>query len=284
MWKKTLMIENDIIKKIKQISINSEHKFGFIAKYVIENAKKVSNFTIKQLADKTFSSPATINRFVHSISLEGYKEFVYVLRYYNCTYLKELNLQSEESTKKNIEKHFARSINDLTQTKEILLFQQDVIYEIAKELEKARKIHFFSVGGTYNVARDFSQKLQRLGLNANLSNDYHHGYYIVKQMKPQDVAFFISYSGETQEVIDLAKIAKQRHVKIISLTKKVNNTLSSLADWKLEIISDEPIKRIYSTTSRLTMLFALDLIYLSVLSFNPIQYLNLLNQTTIEKI
>lgn len=277
------MIESHIIRKITQISLNSEHKFGFIAKYVINNAKKVSGLTIKELAEVTFCSPATINRFVSSIGLDGYKEFIYVLRYYNNTYMNKKVVDEEMDEKNILESHFARTTNNLTKTKDALLMQQNIVKKIIENIEKANKINIFSVGGTFNSAKDFADKLERLGFVVTSSNDYHNGYYIAKQTGPKDLAVFISYSGETEDLIKLAKLCHKHHAPVLLVTKQANNSLSSLATYKLEIVSDEPIKRAYSTTSRLAILFALDFIYLTLINSNFEKYRNVLNQTTLEK-
>ncbi len=277
------MIESHIIRKIKQISLNSEHKFGFIAKHVMENSRQVSELTIKQLATATFCSPATINRFVNSIGLDGYKEFIYVLRYYNRTYINEILTNNEVNENNIIEDYFTRTNNCLTQTRDLLTIQQSTIKKIAQHIITAKKINIFAFGGTFNAAQDFSEKLKRLSIFASAYNDYHNGNYGANLMNTEDLAIFISYSGETQELLKLANDCKNNHTPIVTITKQGNNSLSALSSYKIEVISDEMIKRLYSTTSRLAILFSLDIIYLNLISFNPKEYNDFLDKTTIEK-
>ncbi|WP_241568652.1 hypothetical protein [Spiroplasma endosymbiont of Megaselia nigra] len=67
------MTENEIIRKIKYISIDTDHRFSFIAKYILQNLMIVPEITIKEMAECTYTSIATINRFIKYLNLDGYK-------------------------------------------------------------------------------------------------------------------------------------------------------------------------------------------------------------------
>ncbi|WP_338963947.1 hypothetical protein [Spiroplasma endosymbiont of Sarcophaga carnaria] len=57
------MTENEIIRKIKAISIDSDQRFSFLAKYILQNLIIVPDITIKEMAEYAYTSVATINRF-----------------------------------------------------------------------------------------------------------------------------------------------------------------------------------------------------------------------------
>lgn len=275
---------NDVIREIKEIATNSEHRFNFIAEYIISKSDIVANLTIKELAQKTYSSPATINRFVTSLQLDGYKEFIYLLRYYNRTDIQTQNIIHEKNTEKTIEEYFLNTSKCLKSTKEKILLQQLTIKKVVKHLENAKRILLFAVGGTNSIAEDFGNKMLRLGFQVTTSRDAHNGFYIAKNSREDDFAIFLSYSGETTDLIKLAAHCKENQTPFLSITKDCNNRLRQLATYQLEVISDEPIKRSYSTTSRIVMLAVLDIIYLNLLSFKPKQYQDVLDETTLEKI
>lgn len=54
-------------------------------------------------------------------------------------------------------------------------------------------------------------------------------------VKPEDLVFLISLSGESKEIVEIAKNLKAKGVKIISITEFNNNTVANLSDESLYI-------------------------------------------------
>ncbi|MFW4371077.1 MAG: MurR/RpiR family transcriptional regulator [Spiroplasma sp. hy2] len=180
----------------------------------------------------------------------------------------------------NIYNNIIRSLHD---TFRLTLNQKGIINNVINNFKKARRIVLFAIGGTYNIAKDFQEKLLRIGFNIIAINDFHNGYFLAQQLNENDLTFFVSYSGETLDLIKLAKICQQNHTPIAIVCRQSNNTLSNLADYEITISSNESIERLISTTSRFALLFALDMIYFSLLATDLEYYRVMLEKTLVPK-
>ncbi|AGM25291.1 MurR/RpiR family transcriptional regulator [Spiroplasma chrysopicola] len=277
------MTENDIIRKIKEISLNSDHRFSFIAKYIIQNLAIIPDITITEMAEYTYTSVATINRFTKYLDLDGYKELIHVIKYFNFNLTGEEFLLNEQNNNSFMIKGYHNTVKTLHDTFRLVIKQKASFEEIITLIKKSHKIIVFAVGGTYNVAKDFQEKLLRLGFNIFVVNDFHSGYFLAKQLSPDDLAIFISYSGETLDLIKLAKVCHDNKTPITVICKNANNSLAAIANYAITISSNESIERLISTTSRFALLFALDMLYSSLLTTDMEKYHHILENTIINK-
>jgi len=58
-----------------EFELDFSHSEKEIAHYILNEGEKVLNLSIKELAKKTYTSPATIGRRCHKIRLKGYCYF-----------------------------------------------------------------------------------------------------------------------------------------------------------------------------------------------------------------
>ena len=83
-------------------------------------------------------------------------------------------------------------------------------------------------------------------------------------MQKDDLAFFISYSGKTKEIVTAAKWAKHMGMKSVAITQSAYNDLGKLADMVITIPIEEKELRIGATSSRLSSLIVIDLLYYAI--------------------
>jgi len=117
---------------------------------------------------------------------------------------------------------------------------------IKKTSQKENNIFIFGNGGSSSTANHFANdmtknaKIKTLSFsNDNLitcySNDYGFENWIKKVLehyaKPNDLAIFISASGNSENVVRGAKFSKSKKIQSYSLTGlKKNNKLNSISD------------------------------------------------------
>ncbi|MBW3058560.1 MurR/RpiR family transcriptional regulator [Spiroplasma poulsonii] len=222
------MTENEVIRKIKAISIDSDQRFSFLAKYILQNLIIVPDITIKEMAEYSYTSVATINRFTKFLGLDGYKELIHIIKYFNHNLAGEESIMAGESNNALIVNTYHNIVRSLHETFRLGLKQKETINKVITHLKTAHRIVFFAVGGTYNVAKDFQEKLLCVGFNIITVNDFHNGYFLAQQLNADDLAFFVSYSGETLDLIKLAKICQQNKTLIVVVCRQSNNTLDFL--------------------------------------------------------
>ncbi|MFN4226988.1 MAG: SIS domain-containing protein [Candidatus Ratteibacteria bacterium] len=80
----------------------------------------------------------------------------------------------------------------------------------------------------------------------SIANDYSFDEVFSKQVraigKENDILICFSTSGESKNVIKAANIAKQKKIKVISITGKTPNTLEKISDFIIAVPSKETYK------------------------------------------
>ena len=115
------------------------------------------------------------------------------------------------------------------------------------------------------MAYDFKLKMRTIGKTVNIVEDedayYYHSFFTSKDT----CSLFISYSGETLELLDAMKRIKQKGCPLIALTSIGDNTFSKLADTWLPISTKEKLSNKISTfSSNISIHYLLDLIFACV--------------------
>jgi len=235
-----------------------------VADYVLTHMNQIARMTIHQLAEESDTSAAAVVRFCRALGLKGYPELR--MRISADTARTDLkgyhDIEKDERPVDLIEKTLSNSIQALQDTAKQL--NDDRIADAIDVIDQARAIYFYGIGASHVVAEDAAQKWTRVGKLAIQETDQHLLATILANARPEDVFFAISYSGETEEVVELIRLAKIQGLKIISLTRFGDNRISQLADIALWTSrAPEAPLRSAALSSRLAQLFAIDVLFLS---------------------
>jgi len=241
------------------------------AEYVLAEPRKVIHYNITELARRSGVSQAAIVRFCRRIGMKGFPEFKLrlaqdVFRISDERFLPDLELESDMDPSLVVEAVIGgihRSMDRLE-----TLCDVHILGHAAELIRKARLTCIFGIGASGLVAQDLYQKLIRIGIPCANTQDSHLQITAACNLKPEDVAFIISYSGETTEMISCAEWAKKTGASIITLTMETGNTLRSFADVALEVPSLERIYRTGATVSLISQIAIIDMIYFLLVSGN----------------
>ena len=241
------------------------------AEYVLAEPKKVIHYNITELARRSDVSQAAIVRFCRRIGTSGFPEFKLqlsqdVFRISDERFLPDLELESDTDPAlvvKGVIGGIHRSMDRLE-----TLCDVHLLGRAADIIRKARLTCIFGIGASGLVAQDLYQKLIRIGLPCANTQDSHLQITAACNLRAEDAAFIISYSGETHEMISCAEQARKTGTQIITLTMETENTLRSYADVALQVPSLERIYRIGATVSLINQAAIVDMIYFLLLSGN----------------
>ena len=81
--------------------------------------------------------------------------------------------------------------------------------------------------------------MMKIGKNVYITNNLNYQRYEVNCIPKGDCVIFISYSGETKTLINMAKTCQKKNIPFLSLTSFGENTLSQMSDAKLYISTRE---------------------------------------------
>lgn len=189
-----------------------------VVNYININADKIANMSIVDVAEGTFSSPATVSRTIKKCGIGGFAELRYILS-------KKKN--NKDSDLGQINEILEKSLREATNTLEQLAIT-DVLNAI-ELIQKAKRIYVLARGLTELVAQEFSFKLQLLGYNAFQISDPNVMKKITSEMKKDEILVIFSLYGKTEELINSAENAVLMGSKVISCCCAEVTPLKNLA-------------------------------------------------------
>lgn len=252
-----------------------------IADYILKNPKKLVLLTIKELADETGTSTASITRFCKKIGMKDFRSLKLAI----AVAADQLPLQSErdrpEEGEFSVDTVFNQVFDGITAMVDKFkkVIDGDKIEETAEKLLNSDRIFIYGAGSSGIVAMDFMQKLMRIGLTCIYNQDIHLQQISSLALRTGDVGFAISYSGETMAVYNSFNNSKKAGAFCISLTRFGESSIAGLADLKLFVPSHEPLYRLGAIVSRLSQMTILDIIFLFLISKSGGKYQSLLEES-----
>ncbi|KAA8997783.1 MurR/RpiR family transcriptional regulator [Affinibrenneria salicis] len=244
-----------------------------IARFVLEHPVQVCQLTSIELASLVGASQSGIIKFSKKQGLAGFSQLklaineAVVKRDAAGSSVLHGNIQSGDSLHDVSMKLIGGKFHCLRETLE--LNKESSFIQVLDALDGARRIHLAGIGASSLVARDFSYKLLKLGRVALHDSDSHVQIANASAMSPQDVLLALSHSGGSRETVQIARVAKGRGAKIISMTRAADNALAQLADLRLYTVADEEKVRVSSITARDAQLLLIDLLFIQMAQRQP---------------
>lgn len=196
--------------------------------YIFDHPEQVIRSKADELAKTLFVSTATISRTCQALGFRGFQELKYALQQ---ELLKEpLGNAAPESFP--LQKHIDRFRRDFEMT--IRQLDYEKIKQVAALIHESPRIEFFGVGNSLFPCLEAAKKLTFAGKWCNARTDWDDLEVTAQSMTGDDLAFLVSYSGETQSILHFAHILKTNGVKMITLTGQHSNRLERLADIVLK--------------------------------------------------
>lgn len=95
------------------------------------------------------------------------------------------------------------------------------------------QIIFAGIGKSGHIAKKIASSIKSLGINATYLHASEAMHGDIGPLNHHDLAFLISNSGETAEILALQSQLKHRHIPIVTLTRNHSNSVAMQADLNL---------------------------------------------------
>lgn len=246
------------------------------ANYFLNHPDHIFQYPLASLSQMSGTSQGAWVRFCKSIGFDGLKGLKNALFIETSQEKAEsdsivqtqfLDIRQCSSIPVAADQICANSIQAIEATRKLL--DEQALEQIVPMIINARSIGCFGIGASGLVAEDLYSKFLRLGYHVFFSHDIHVSYSFASTSSPQDMAIIFSNSGETSEILRLARILKNCGTPTVAITRyHVNNPLSELADYVLYIDSTEILKRSGATSSRIAQLCVSDILFMAVASMD----------------
>lgn len=216
------------------IKLNTTEKT--IYQYVVNNMDAVLKMNVRELADATFVSTATIVRFTQKMGCDGFNDFKKQLKEYKAGVGVPDQNEFHEKLIKEI---------DHSEKPEV----QEKIVQFAKKISDSKMTVFLGIGKCGYIAGFAARYMMEIGYNAMAVTD---PFYPLICNDLEDMTIIaLSTSGETIEVVDQLKAYKKLGATIYSITGSPDSTIAGLSDLS---INYDMFEEVLPSMSKLTMI------------------------------
>ena len=177
-----------------------------VINFINMHVAEISSMSISDVAEATYSSPATVSRTIKKCGISGFAELRYLLT-------QQAETKSDNATVNEI---FNKSLMEVTNTIDHLSI--DKILSVIKEIRAAKRIYMLARGVSEHVAQEFALKLQILGTDVFLISDPQIMKSVTSKVKHGELVIIISRSGSTPELVEASENAVSLGARIITIT------------------------------------------------------------------
>lgn len=243
----TMAPRGGIMMKLQDRAHKYEYKLNDtddqIITFMLEHKQQVIGISIQMLAEQLFTVPNTITRLSKKLGYDGFSQLKNSLK-------EEVQVEVEPQDF-SVAYHMKRTLE---------LVDEERLNKVAEQLHKSRRIYIFGVGDTLPFCEILTTHLKIGGKAAEYFLHRHDGIYAINHAKSQDVLILLSMSGETEQVLEMAKLAKEKGVLVISLTHFSRNTLHQQADISLFFYSPKKKLENYNVSDKTPMMLTLQVL------------------------
>lgn len=254
----------DIMKRLHEMLENENITYHTLAKTLLSYTS-YEHLKIKTLENACNVSGPTVIRFCKKMGLSSFSELKFLLTQAD-EQNKELRIRDNFALSKKANEHFMHIAQSFVDTRDLLSDEQ--LAQIVKTISDANFINLFAIGSTYFVALDFEQKLNRIKKHAKAHNDINLQYFAACNSDHQTLAVGITYSAKSEPVLNSLRISKKEGAKTLLFTSIENRQFEKEFDMVVYVSSTDMQSRLITTTSRLTFLYIIDLLFYSYVNMN----------------
>ncbi|PWC96285.1 SIS domain-containing protein [Azospirillum sp. TSO5] len=243
-----------------------------VARTVLADPEAAVRDSLAQLAGKAGVSEPSVLRFCRSAGFGGFQEFkISLAQHLAASAVREevgdrptplvRDLTPGDSVASAAEKVLNRSIDALVRLRSRL--DSMALEKAAGVLARARRVQIVGVGASGAVALDAHHKLFRLLPQVTASTDAHLQAMAAATLGPGDALLAISKTGTSDEIFDVAAIARDGGATVIAITASAT-PLAERADIRLTVDVDEDTAVHTPMASRLAQLALIDVLTVAV--------------------
>lgn len=213
-----------------------------VIEYINNNGNKLSKISIVDVAEETYTSPATVSRAIKKAGIDGFTELRYLIS-------KDNNKNSDLG---QINEVIKKSLIEATNTVEQISVSD--ILKAVNLVKSSSRIYVLARGLTELIGDEFTMKLQLLGYNGFCIKDPNIMKRISSEMKKSELLFVFSLFGKTPELIKSCENAVSLGCSIVSCSCTEDTPLRGLSTVFLKGYKEKntAIKE-FEVTSRLPL-------------------------------
>lgn len=252
------------LNELKQMNKLTSTEQG-IVNYILTYPEELEKISSRQLAELTYTSPATVVRICQKLGFSGYSEF-------KIKYLQEVNqtprmdqinrtnpITSEDSLHRIVNKVAALEITAIEQTKKGI--DLDQLNRVSELLNQATCIDFYAFDNNLHLAKNACSHFLYAGKQAIIHDSSNAQFMQAFASVEGHVAIIISRTGENPMLYRIANVLRERKIPLLVLTESRHSSLAKISTEHLYLYN------VHRFTDMGTILFQTSVQYLFDLLF-----------------
>ncbi|AMC08138.1 MurR/RpiR family transcriptional regulator [Turicibacter sp. H121] len=252
------------LNELKQMNKLTSTEQG-IVNYILTYPEELEKISSRQLAELTYTSPATVVRICQKLGFSGYSEF-------KIKYLQEVNqtprmdqinrtnpITSEDSLHRIVNKVAALEITAIEQTKKGI--DLDQLNRVSELLNQATCIDFYAFDNNLHLAKNACSHFLYAGKQAIIHDSSNAQFMQAFASVEGHVAIIISRTGENPMLYRIATILCEKKIPLLVLTESRHSSLAKISTEHLYLYN------VHRFTDMGTILFQTSVQYLFDLLF-----------------
>lgn len=236
-----------------------------IVNYILTNPEELEKISSRQLAELTYTSPATVVRICQKLGFSGYSEFKikYLQEVYQTPRMDQINrtnpITSEDSLHRIVNKVAALEITAIEQTKKGI--DLDQLNRVSELLNQATCIDFYAFDNNLHLAKNACSHFLYAGKQAVIHDSSNAQFMQAFASVEGHVAIIISRTGENPMLYRIANVLRERKIPLLVLTESRHSSLAKISTEHLYLYN------VHRFTDMGTILFQTSVQYLFDLLF-----------------
>ena len=246
----------ELIQKNLDTFSKSERK---VAEVIITSPQVAIRSSIATLAKMAEVSEPTVNRFCRRLDTKGFPDFKLHLAQslVNGTPYVNRNVDENDGPEAYTAKIFESTMACLDVAKNTL--DITLVNRAVDVLTQANKISFFGLGASSSVAHDALNKFFRFNIPVSCFDDILMQKMSCINSGEGDVIVFISHTGRTKALVEVARLARENDAFVIALTA-LNSPLANESNLVLSMSVPEDTDIYMPMASRIAQLVLIDVL------------------------
>ncbi|WP_180994211.1 MurR/RpiR family transcriptional regulator [Bacillus sp. Marseille-P3661] len=253
-----------VVKRIENIYPQLNGALKDVADIIVNSPEFTVNANVSKIAQKSNTSDSAVVRLSQRLGYKGFRDLQINLAYDlgDTTNNLDEEIEITDTLASIAEKSYHANVNTLQQSWESLDFE--AIEKAIRLINNARFVYIFAQGTNYSTGVDLSYNLTKLGVRCIVQNDSFLQVVSSAVATRDDLAIGISHTGANSEVLDSLSLARESGAATIGLTTRKNSPIVRLADVSLCTASKEIVFQGEPLTSRMSLMYIVDLLFLGV--------------------
>ena len=230
-----------------------------VANFVLDNPRTALNDPIALIAQGAEVSQPTVIRFCRSLGFQGLADFKLKLGsgLTGTLPVQRSQVRRQDSTGDLAAKVLDNTISAIMQFRETL--NVEAVDRAIELLRRAKRVEFYAMGNSAVVALDAQHKLFRFRIPSVAHTDGSMLAMASELLGPDDVAVFVSSSGQPPELARAAGLAVERGAAVIAITAG-QSPLARRATVCIPVEHSEDVTTFVSMISRILHLLVVDML------------------------